>query len=68
MKDTLTERDLEELSEPTRSTAFELLWLLRESGHSEELAVRLAFRGAQEADATRRGGVSAAAAAASDLA
>lgn len=61
MNATLTERDLDELSEPTRSTALELLWLLRESGHSEDLAVRLAFRGAQEAHATRRGGVAAAA-------
>jgi hypothetical protein len=51
METTLTERDLEELSEPARSTAFEFLWLLRESGYSDDLALRLALRGACEADA-----------------
>jgi hypothetical protein len=56
MKAKATEQDLDELSEPPRSTAFELLWLLRESGHSEELAVRLALRGAHEAHAARLDG------------
>jgi hypothetical protein len=44
----LTERDLNDLPEPTRSKAFELLWLLRESGLSEKLAIELAWRGARE--------------------
>lgn len=48
MEKILTERDLEDLSEPTRSTALEFLWLLRENGYSEELALRLAFHGACE--------------------
>jgi hypothetical protein len=51
METILTERDLEELSEPARSVAFEFLWLLRESGHSEEFALRLAMHGAYEFDA-----------------
>jgi hypothetical protein len=51
-----TERDLEQLSEPTRSTALELFWLLRESGYTEELAIRLALRGAHEAQTQRQGG------------
>jgi hypothetical protein len=63
LKTTLTERDLDELSEPTRSTAFELLWLLRESGHSEDLAIRLALRGAHEAHTNRWGGPTSATAA-----
>ncbi|MEO8182059.1 MAG: hypothetical protein ABI895_24760 [Deltaproteobacteria bacterium] len=50
MKTSLTEKDLDELSEPTRTTALQLLWLLRESGHSEELALRLALRAAREAE------------------
>jgi hypothetical protein len=53
----LTERDLEQLSEPTRSKALELFWLLRESGHSDELAIRLALRGAHEAQPRRQGGI-----------
>lgn len=56
MKTARTERDLDELSEPMRSTAFELLWLLRESGYSEDLAIHLALRGAQESQTDRRGG------------
>jgi hypothetical protein len=56
VKSTPTERDLDGLSEPTRSRAFELLWLLRESGCSEELAIRLAVLGAQEAPSARPGG------------
>jgi hypothetical protein len=51
METILTERDLEDLSEPTRSVAFEFLWLLRECGHSEEFALRLAMHGAYEFDA-----------------
>jgi hypothetical protein len=51
VKTTLTERDLEDLPEPTRSAAFEILWLLREGGYSEDLALRLALRGAHEAQA-----------------
>lgn len=58
MKTTLTEEDLDELSEPARSTAFELFWLLRESGHSEALAIHLALRGAHEAQTDRPRGSS----------
>jgi hypothetical protein len=56
VKTTLTEQDLDDLSEPTRSAAFEILWLLRESGYSEELALRLALRGAHEAQANVQAG------------
>lgn len=56
MKTRLTEHDLDELSEPTRSTAFELFWLLRESGYSEDLAIRLAWREAHEAQMNGHGG------------
>jgi hypothetical protein len=50
----LSERDLDALSEPARAKAFEFLGLLRESGHSEQLALGLALRGAREAEAGSR--------------
>jgi hypothetical protein len=48
-----SEADLEDLPEPTRSRALELLWLLREGGHAERAALELARHGAQ-AEAVRR--------------
>lgn len=47
-----SETDLDDLPEPTRSRALELLWLLREGGHAEHAALELARRGAQ-AEAVR---------------
>ena len=50
----LSERDLEELSEPARTKAFEFLGLLRESGYPEQLALGLALRGARDAEVSLR--------------
>jgi hypothetical protein len=50
----LSERDLEELSEPARTKALEFLGLLRESAYPGQLALDLAWRGARDAEPSPR--------------
>lgn len=48
-----TERDLQQLAEPTRSTALEQFRRLLEQGHDRAEAAELAFRRAEEWEASR---------------
>ncbi len=48
-----TEQDLERLAEPTRSTALDQFRRLIEAGHSREQAAEMAFRQAEEWEASR---------------
>ena len=50
---TPTRRDLELLTEPTRSQALDILQRLLESGYDEGEAVELAFHQAEEWEASR---------------
>lgn len=51
-----TEQDLQRLAEPTRSTALDQYRKLIEAGHSREQAAEMAFRQAEEWEASRAPG------------
>jgi hypothetical protein len=48
-----TEQDLQRLAEPTRSTALDQFRRLIEAGHSRDEAAEMAFRQAEEWEASR---------------
>ncbi|MET0410015.1 MAG: hypothetical protein ABW217_01905 [Polyangiaceae bacterium] len=48
-----TEQDLQRLAEPTRSTALDQFQRLIDAGHGREEAAELAFRQAEEWEASR---------------
>ncbi len=57
MTDRPTRQDIQQLSEPTRSKALDILQHLQNEGYTESEAVELAFRQAEEWEASRQPGI-----------